>query len=198
MCTACIAGWRTQPGTKRGCFGAERPGQNVAVLPATTSKARSGSDHGHQAEKVNEPPGFPLDSFARALHSDCGTVVSVNQGVLESNRGAVHRHLEGSDAVEPTGCTLFSAGLMIGNRLRFNSVCTSRGADSAMRIRRRRSVGRGTQSQRSNARTGKYRHAHCTTRARTCMRALRRECTLVHIERLCIGIRLKCCLVALN
>ena len=154
MCAACIAGWRTRPGSRRGCFAAESP--------AMISRARERNDHSHQAEKVDERPGCPLDSFGRSLHAGVDTVVSVsvNQGALESNRGAVHRHLEGSDAVKPTGCALVSAGLMIGNRKRFNSVCTSRGADPAMRIRRRRSVGRGTQSQHQHARTGTYRHAH--------------------------------------
>ena len=154
MCGACIAGWRRRP-----------PSTSVSIV-----KSGKSDDHGHQAEKDDEQPGFPSGSFARAPGSD----LSVNRGVLESDRGAAHRHFEGSDAVKPAGCTLSSARPLIGNRQRFNSVCTSRGADSAMRIRRRRSVGRGTQSLHRHARTGTHAHRTMLTagaRAPACARA---------------------------
>ena len=169
MCLHCAERWAVRP----------------ASAPASVSRTPTTLDDGQSAEKSGGRPVSPLYSFAHARRSDVGSSVSVNAGVLESNRGAVHRHLEGSGAVEPTGRTLLSVGRMSMSRCRLNSSCTSLGsANPAMRSRRRRSVGRGTQSQRDNAHAdmGIAQHRHARTGTYRRMRSMHNAGARTHMR----------------
>ena len=81
------------------------------------------------------------------VRSDCVSSNPSNLGMnnhrnaLESNRQSLHRHLEAGDGVKPTGRAFRRMDDRRCDQSIINSGCIPKGATTAMRLRRRRSVG---------------------------------------------------------
>ena len=119
----------------------------------------SESDYRNEHAAYRSGIGQPLDSVVRAHSSVCSVSV-VNGGTLKSNRGSLHRHLEGSDGDKPAGRVLSDNWHRRRSRIGMNRSCYLFGVSSASWIRRRRSVGCGSKflgTRASNAHAQSYR-----------------------------------------
>ena len=128
---------------------AEQPGSKSDSVDRNEWAASRLDEGGHCFD-------YPLDSFDCA--SDCS--VSVNLSALESNRGSLHRHLEGSDGSKPTGRVLSRKRNRRRSRVRINQCRNSEGVSPTMWSRRRRSVGCGPSHAVHERFAGTRRRAH--------------------------------------
>ena len=155
VCLACASRWWSTPNTApTHSFELGDRGGRL--------ETSSGGDAGIQRQYVDQctEPGEmrnddsqsgcseQLDSFERWPCTE-----SVNRCTLESNRRSLHRQPEGCGGDKPTRHVLARSKTRNRrrSRARINCAHNSVGASPAMRIRRRRSVGCGTQSRSCGA-----------------------------------------------